>query len=77
MSDMIVLVPTRRMGAVIGAKGSKIKSIHADSGADIVVLDKNSVDVDTRVRIRGTDAQIATAKALIEETIKPTRVRVL
>ncbi len=66
---MIISIPTRYVGLVIGKEGITISSISMDSGAVVRVLDRKSLEVNSRISIQGTPTQIAMAKTLIDQRL--------
>ncbi|XP_014780985.1 probable ATP-dependent RNA helicase DDX43 isoform X1 [Octopus bimaculoides] len=61
------MVPSSKVGRIIGKKGSKIRELQQDTRTRIIVSNSNS-DV-TNVEIRGDQRDVVRAKALIQQVI--------
>ncbi|CAI9740447.1 putative ferric-chelate reductase 1 isoform X3 [Octopus vulgaris] len=61
------MVPSSKVGRIIGKKGSKIRELQQDTRTRIIVNNSNSDQ--TNVEIRGDQRDVVRAKALIQQVI--------
>jgi len=70
ITEFVFMVPSSQAGNIIGPKGGNIKQLREGSGARITV--DNEVQVGTqeqKITIKGTELQVQTAYAMINELI--------
>eukprot|EP01062_Namystynia_karyoxenos_P014772 TRINITY_DN15339_c0_g1_i2.p1 TRINITY_DN15339_c0_g1~~TRINITY_DN15339_c0_g1_i2.p1 ORF type:complete len:698 (+),score=187.27 TRINITY_DN15339_c0_g1_i2:93-2096(+) len=69
-----ITVPTGTVGLILGSKGSNIKQMTAQSGADIKVP-QHHTGATTEIRIYGSAEAVAQAQTLVKELIDSSRLK--